>query len=246
MIKLEELYDCADKYLTNEPDWQRFASGFRQDFGAQFALYSMPEQLDEAQPRPVHVIATSNPNCLEEFNSRQLLKSRPIDENSLAALEPSRRTDVISDEEVRTLGSYYEFMQKFAVFYLMIVPAKLPDGSNLSMVVWRAEDDEDFDDLEKQRLALFMRHLLAIVRSSPSLQSKRHDQVARFGELYQLTPAEQDVLASLLMGYSLRQISQESDRSYGTVRWHVKNILSKCHVSSQKNLLREFYALILE
>ena len=36
----------------------------------------------------------------------------------------------------------------------------------------------------------------------------------------------------------------KTDRSYGTVRWHVHNLLVKCNVKSQTNLLSEFYQLI--
>ena len=52
------------------------------------------------------------------------------------------------------------------------------------------------------------------------------------------------MLAALLQGLSLRAIARESARTYGMVRWHVQNILEKCQINTQKNLLIEFYRLV--
>ncbi len=49
---------------------------------------------------------------------------------------------------------------------------------------------------------------------------------------------------AMLIGQSLKFIAQNSDCPYGAMRWHVQNILTKCHAKSQKILLGEFYCLI--
>jgi len=244
MIELEKLYDCAEKHLSEHPDWENFATSFSEIFGASFALYRDKEIQEENPENAVDVISTNDPDCLSEFNEMRLLGPMPIEEGSLPPLEPNRRTDFISDEEVRKLGAYYEFMQRHNVFYLMIVPAMMPDEKILSLTLWRSEESEDFSDIEKQRMGLFMRHLLALVKEPEVVVDAHSAALDSFGEKYDLTSAELDVLAELLSGQSLREIAKSSDRSYGTVRWHVRNILSKCQVSNQQNLLREFYALI--
>ncbi|VAW24699.1 hypothetical protein MNBD_ALPHA11-707, partial [hydrothermal vent metagenome] len=58
------------------------------------------------------------------------------------------------------------------------------------------------------------------------------------------TDTEIDILSALLQGQSLKIIAYETKRSYNTIRWHVQNILEKCQVKTQTNLLREFYRLI--
>ena len=244
MIQLEKLYDCAEKYLLDEPDWEGFAASFCDIFEASFALYCNVDDAREDAVPTVDVIATNDPDCLAEFNEARLLGPIPIKEASLPKLEPHRRSDEISDEEVRKLGHYYEFMKRHNVFYLMMVPAELPDGRLLSLTLWRPESGEDFSDIEKQRLALFMRHLLVLVREPQAAVTTERKALDKFGDKYGLTKAELDVLQELLLGKSLREMSETSERSYSTVRWHVRNILSKCQVRSQKNLLREFYALI--
>ncbi len=55
-----------------------------------------------------------------------------------------------------------------------------------------------------------------------------------------LTPSEIEVFSHLARGISVRSIADMTDRSYQTTRWHIQNILTKCGVQSQKELL---YAL---
>jgi len=131
----------------------------------------------------------------------------------------------------------------------MVVYAILPDGSSLVLYVWRGERDRDYSDIEKQRLALFMRYLARLVRTGNPAHAHASvhapdKELLEFGTKYRLTEAEVSVLSGLLQGQSLKFIALDSDRSYGTVRWHVQNILEKCQVKSQKNLLGEFYRLI--
>jgi len=146
-------------------------------------------------------------------------------------LEPFRRTKV--------------FLEPNNVFFLMIVHAILPDNSLLVLYVWRGEQENDYSDIEKQRLALFMRYLASLTRiGSPAAAHAPDRELVDFGTRYRLTEAEVGILSDLLQGQSLKFIARESGRSYGTVRWHVQNILEKCQVKTQKNLLSEFYSLI--
>jgi len=244
MITLEKIYDCAQRHLENGRDWAGFSAEFGEIFDCSFALYRTSGNNRATLSAEESVLATSNLDCMRDFFENQFYEMRPMQEGDLTPLEPHRRTDYFSDEQVRELGPFYAFMQRHSVFYLMIAPALLPDGSLLSLTVWRSEDDDDFDDVEKQRLALFMRYLLALVRQGEVGSIKHEARLLKFGACYGLTDAEIEVLGALLSGHSLRDIAKSTERSYGTIRWHVRNILSKCHVNSQKNLLHEFYALI--
>lgn len=244
MITLEKLYDCAQLHLDNGHDWSGFSAEFSKIFDCNFALYRICDSNEVGLSAQESVLATSNPECMRDFFENRFYQMRPMQEGNLSPLEPHRRTDYYSDAQVRELGPFYAFMQRHNVFYLMIAPALMPSGSVLSLTVWRGEDASDFDDVEKQRLALFMRYLLALVRDSELSAIDHETRLIEFGANYGLTDAEVEVLGALLSGRSLREIAKSSDRSYGTVRWHVRNILSKCQVSSQKNLLHEFYALI--
>jgi DNA-binding NarL/FixJ family response regulator len=90
-----------------------------------------------------------------------------------------------------------------------------------------------------------MRYLATFLRTPGSLVAHASEtELTLFGERYALTNTEVSILAALLRGYSLRNIAEESGRSYGTMRWHVQNILGKCQVKTQQNLLNEFYRLI--
>ena len=129
-------------------------------------------------------------------------------------------------------------------FYQLIAPAILPDGSFLGLLVWRNENQADYTAADKQRIALFMRHLLAKVEFRKLVDTRQNSQVDVFGTQHGLTKTEIEILSALLDGHSLRGIAENTKRTYGTTRWHVQNILSKCQVNNQKTLLREFYKLI--
>lgn len=120
-----------------------------------------------------------------------------------------------------------------------------PNGLPLVLFIWRSQEEGDYSEIEKQRLALFMRYLSSFIRvKSEFLHKNSDDNIKEFGNKYSLTNTEIEILSNLLNGHSLREISKETSRSYRTVRWHVRNLLEKCQVKSQKNLLSEFYKLI--
>ena len=57
-------------------------------------------------------------------------------------------------------------------------------------------------------------------------------------DVFGLTAAETRVAVLLAKGRSVRDIARELDRSENTVRWTLKNVLSKTHTSRQADLVR--------
>ena len=244
MEQLEKLYDCAERHLVDSFDWSAFSHAFSEAFAAEFSLYCTFGDGVNSGADGYKIYATSNTACVADFFENGFYQIRPMHEEDLPPLEPHRRTDYVSDEQVKELGPFYSFMQKHDVFYLMISPAIMPDGSLLSLVVWRGEKMRDFDDLEKQRLALFLRYIVALIRKQELVAPNIEARLVSFGKKHGLTATETEILGGLLAGQSLREFAASSNRTYATVRSHVKTILSKCHVNSQVGLLREFYSLI--
>ena len=247
MIELEKFYECAGRHLVDkEQDWAAFAEEFKHISGADFVLYR-PSMHDGvlAWRAQSETIATSHPKHAREYVELRVFEKNAIPESSLSPFEPSKRSDLVSDEEFCRLEVAQEFFIPRGIFYLLGIQAKLSDDSLLMMVAWRDQKSGDFTSLEKQRMTLFMRYLSTLVQmvdQAPAAPPDRSLDV--FGEKYSLTKTEVSVLSALLQGKSLKDIARESGRTYGTVRWHVQNILEKCHVKTQKNLLHEFYGLI--
>lgn len=247
MIELEKLYDCADRHLAGKAqDWDSFASEFEVVFGSKMALYRPSVtggrldflSMDE-------LISTTNREIMEEFFEKKIIDYGVMFEDAGNPLEPFRRTDFLSDDEYRSSEVTKIFLKPNDVFYMMIVHAILPDNSLLVLYLWRGENGQDYSEIEKQRIALFMRYLRVLIRKLNPLRTYSPDmELSEFGKKYSLTKSEIMVLSKLLEGHSLKSISKDIDRSYGTVRWHVQNILEKCQVKSQKKLLGEFYGLI--
>ena len=241
---LENLYDCADTYLKGETyDWNQFCTGFCDILGSEMALYRVT--FDENRvPQSFEAIVTSMPEAAQEYKDRKLYALNPLPESDMAPLEPIKRSDFISDEQFMAMDIFADFYQRHGYFYQLIAPAILPDGSFLGLLVWRNENQADYTAADKQRIALFMRHLLAKVEFRKLVDTRQNSQVDVFGTQHGLTKTEIEILSALLDGHSLRGIAENTKRTYGTTRWHVQNILSKCQVNNQKTLLREFYKLI--
>lgn len=245
MLELVKLYDCVGETLGKEPrNWEEFAKKFKNTIGANIALYRIQFSADKTIGETVEILATSEAEIMKKYVEQEIFKLHPVPEASLPPLEPLRRTDVVDDEEFKTLGPLSDFLLSHDMFYLMVVPALMPDNSYVGLYVWRSHSDGDFSDLEKQRLALVMRYLLATVSMSELIPIDPDEDLKAFGKTHNLTDAEQSVLAGLINGYSPKLIAENTDRTYGTVRWHIQNILEKCQVKSQKNLLTSFYALL--
>lgn len=244
MEVLEKLYICADNYLTDKNyKWDEFCTNFCDIFQAEMVLYWITFD-ENKNPAEFNVITTSMLAAAKEYNERKLYALHPVKESNLSPLEPILRTDIITDDEYRQMDVFNDFGKRYNYFYQLIAPAILADGSFLGLAVWRGEDKADFCAADKQRIALFMRHLLAKVQFRKLVNMRQSSYVDDFGQEYDLTKTEIEILSALLDGHSLRSIATNTERTYGTVRWHVQNILSKCNVSSQKTLMKEFYQLI--
>ena len=211
---------------------------------AEAALYTTGYSPDGSEVRAFSMIASSAPRVTDAYVQKQIYRYLRVPENTLAPLEPALRSDYLSDAEFEQPGPVADFMIPAGMYHLIAVPALLADDSVTTLTAWRDRGAANFSALEKQRLALFMRHLVALVGEESLALEKPRLEVAAFGRHWGLTESETDLLAALLQGLSLREAAEQSGRSYGTVRWHMQNILSKCQVASQKDLLREFYALI--
>lgn len=245
MEVLERLYDCADTHLDNSgQDWEGFKSDFCGIFESEMVFYRITFDPVSKTPSAFDVIVSSKPEAAKEYVDRKLYALHPVDEESLAPLEPILRSEIMSDDQLKGLDVMSDFVERHGYFYQLIAPAILPDGTFLGLVVWRNESEGDFNAMDKQRIALFMRHLLAKVQLRKLVSMKVDNDVTSYGRQFNLTKTETEILTALLDGHSLRSISDNTSRTYGTIRWHVQNILSKCQVSNQKALLTNFYSLI--
>ena len=253
MFDLERLYDSAHKHLSKRnQDWDGFAQDFSNIFSSHMAIYCTPPNNEKLDLNSTNeLLATTDKALVEEFFAKGINELDHMFEDNPNPLEPFRRTDHMSDEEYREHEITKLLLKNNDVFYLMVVYAILPNGFPLVLFLWRGENEKDFSDIEKQRITLFMRHLATLVTSdgvnvdfAKIIGAKPSKEIIAFGEKYSLTKTEIKILSSLINGNSLRMIADELDRSYGTIRWHVQNILAKCQVKNQKNLLNEFYALI--
>ena len=242
---LEKLYDCADTHLQDAIyNWDAFCAEFCDVFQAQMVLYRIVFDPASGAPTDFETIISSVPLAAKEYQERELYKYSPVPEAELEPLEPILRTSVFSDEQLENNDIFRDFSQRYGYYYQLIAPAILSDTSFLGLVVWRDKTEENFTSIEKQRITLFMRHLLAKVDHRKFGSMEGNAKVDRFGKQNGLTKTETQVLAAVLDGQSLRSIAADSQRSYGTIRWHVQNILSKCQAPNQKSLIREFYGLI--
>ncbi len=247
MYALEKLYESAEKNLDkNNQDWGNFAKEFEQIFGCEMALYrSAPNNEGLTVFSYNDIIVTTDKKTIKQYFDEKIYEYEEILPDPENPFEPARRTDMMSDEEYCSFELAQKYLLPNNVFYLMVVYSLLCDGSALVLFVWRGKGKKDFSDIEKQRLTLFMRYLSTLIKIIDPVKSQEdNENIVIFGKKYNLTDTEISILSSLLQGHSLKQIAHETNRKYGTVRWHVQNILQKCQAKNQKKLLSEFYALI--
>ncbi len=247
MLNLEKLYDSAEKNLTKKKqNWLSFTDDFKKIFCSEMTLYcSTLDNSGMSASSYDDVIATSNPKAIKQYFEDGFHEYSAILPDPKNPFEPAKRTDSLSDSEFIKIEVTQKFLLPNNFFYLMVIFSILPDGSSLVLFVTRGEGEVDFSDEEKQRLALFMRYLATLIKATGSINLQAPDvEIKNFGQKYNLTETEVEILSALLQGRSLKMIAEETNRSYGTVRWHVQNILEKCQVRTQKNLLSEFYSLI--
>ena len=247
MIELEKLYEIADaRLLQTAPEWRTFAREFQEIFGAKMALHR-PRYVSAktGKTSPDIIIATTSADIMAQYFGEELYKNNDLRIDPDCPFEPVKRTDTITDKQMKKLPYWESFLRPHKIHFVMAVFAVLSDGSFLVLFVWRDKKGLDFSDIEKQRLALFMRHIAMIVGADETkIVRTPSEAIINFGNKYHLTGSEIEILSSLIQGHSLKGIANETERSYGTVRWHVRNLLHKCHVKTQQNLLTEFYRLI--
>ena len=243
---LEKLYDCADKHLAGgAKDWVQFSSHFKEIFDADILVYQANFSLDSHSYSSMELLGSSNMPMTETYIEQKMYQYHPMPESGLPTLEPIRRTDHTPDDVfIEGFGAYGAFLLENDIFYLMMVHEALSEHSFLALALWRGRADRDFEDQEKQRLALLMRYILALSGGPVEHNHTPTTAFQVFAERYGLTPTETGILDALIQGQSPKEIALETGRTYGTVRWHVQNILEKSQVGTQKQLMREFYELL--
>ena len=247
MIEIEKMYECAQHcLLEGNIDWERFGKEFSVLLHSEMIVYTTEPSADKMDLTPRgNVITTTDQAMLDRYFQIRAYEKFYLMPDPQTPYQPVRRSERMDDETFQQHPLTELFFSPFGIFHFTIVYSNLLDGRFLVMYVWRDDTRDDYSDIEKQRLALFMRHLATIVTFVPAPTTREVDpQVLQFGARFGLTSTETEMLEELLQGKSLRGIAKGSGRTYGTVRWHVHNILKKCHVKNQQNLLGEFYRLI--
>lgn len=77
--------------------------------------------------------------------------------------------------------------------------------------------------------------LFAVVKYRSQKAEVRHELIK---SIFELTNAETSMITALVDGKSLQQYAQQSQTAIGTVRWHLKNVMSKTNCKSQTELIR--------
>jgi DNA-binding CsgD family transcriptional regulator len=70
------------------------------------------------------------------------------------------------------------------------------------------------------------------------LGSERFIDIEVLTQLYELTPSECSLVASLFSGHSLEEAARIQDISINTAKTHLRQVFQKCGVQSQANLLQ--------
>lgn len=74
---------------------------------------------------------------------------------------------------------------------------------------------------------------IASVRCLADLQPRTPDALARF---FQLTPSEASLLRAVVSAGSIAEYAASCGREPTTIRWHMRNLLSKTGCRSQREL----------
>lgn len=111
-----------------------------------------------------------------------------------------------------------------------LVTIPQPDGGNPLLV---AVSPIDKEARHSGHLAQMLAALFVI---DPEQRLETNPEILQ--RLFGLTGAEADVAARFVGGEGLRDIAIRTNRSYETVRWHLKQVMSKAGVSQQTELIR--------
>jgi len=157
---LEQLYDCADTHLQDAI----------YNWDAFCAEFCDVFQAQMVLYRIVFDPASGAPTDFETIISSVPLAAKEYQERELYKYSP------VPEAELEP--------------YQLIAPAILSDTSFLGLVVWRDKTEENFTSIEKQRITLFMRHLLAKVDHRKFGSMEGNAKVDRFGKQNGLTKTE--------------------------------------------------------
>ncbi len=249
MNLLEKQFDVADKFLTNQSElnWQRFCEDLAKVSNFGCVLYIVNPKTD-ARHQTDELLGTSHIELFTAYAAENIAQFHLIPEDSLYVLSPTIRSELVDDANfqlhLKKHPAYGKFCTKWDFYYQMIVPTRLPSGRIVGLVSFRGKTEPDFIAKDGRRLALLTRHIVSHIERIDAVSETKQMIINAFREANQLTSTEAEILSYLARGQSLRQISTASSRGYGTIRWHVQNILSKTGNTSQKELIANFYAII--
>lgn len=77
--------------------------------------------------------------------------------------------------------------------------------------------------------------LFAVVKYRSQKADIRHELIQN---LFELTKAEANMIGAMVDGQTLQQYAEQSQTAIGTVRWHLKNVMTKTSCKSQTELIR--------
>lgn len=77
--------------------------------------------------------------------------------------------------------------------------------------------------------------LFAVLKYRSQRVDVRHELIQN---LFALTKSEASMIVALVEGQTLKQYAEQSQTAIGTVRWHLKNVMTKTSCKSQTELIR--------
>lgn len=77
--------------------------------------------------------------------------------------------------------------------------------------------------------------LFAVLKYRSQKAEVRHELIQN---LFELTKAEANMIGAMVDGQTLQQYAEQSQTAIGTVRWHLKNVMTKTSCKSQTELIR--------
>jgi DNA-binding CsgD family transcriptional regulator/PAS domain-containing protein len=77
--------------------------------------------------------------------------------------------------------------------------------------------------------------LFAVLKYRSQKAEVRHELIQN---LFELTKAEANIIGAMVEGQTLQQYAEQSQTAIGTVRWHLKNVMTKTSCKSQTELIR--------
>jgi len=113
-------------------------------------------------------------------------------------------------------------------FFVARSLARMSDGRPLQLVATALHDGDPAGHAEHRSTILFLGDYAAHRLGHPEL----------LGVLFDLSPTEARVAAAIANGQSLYEVAGKLGLGIGTVRWHVKRIMSRTDTRRQAELVR--------